>query len=365
MALWAVNATACVPVTRTGPDRDPAGWRTYLGAPRHDVSAAESLVAAPTRAWRTGVGRSVRGGIAIGDSVIAVGTLDRTVVLLERASGRVIWRRRVPGTVAGGPLLDGDRLYVATQATPDGRILALRLKTGANAWVARAGGVTAPLALTDSFVVSVSDAGLVQAWNAATGRLAWQRALGRAARATPVPTAAGIIVATLGDSLYLLDPASGAVRGRLGTPGTILGTPVIDSGRLYCATTTGRVLAVTIATFSIAWDRPLGEAIYGSPALVRDTLYLMSVAGSLWRVPVNAADQARSVPLGLPATAGPTPIAGGIVVGGMSGEVVLMDATTDSIRWRLHLRGPIEEPPLVRGRQLIVVSGGGAVEVFR
>jgi hypothetical protein len=91
----------------------------------------------------------------------------------------------------------------------------------------------------------------------------------------------------------------------------------------------------------------------------------MTAVGTLWRIPVNAHDQARSASLGVPATAGPTPIAGGILIGGMSGEVALVDAATDSIRWRMRLRGPIEEPPLVRNRQLIVVSGGGAVEVFQ
>lgn len=364
-AFWTVNAMACVPVTRFGPDRDPAAWRTYLGSPRHDASAAESLATAPVRTWRTGVGRSVRGGAAIGDSVIVVGTSDRTVVLLERATGRVLWRRRVPGTVAGGPLLDGDRVYLATQATPGGRVLALQLRTGATLWKAATGGVSAPIALTDSLVVAVSDGGLVQAFSIATGLAAWQRSLGRTARATPVPTAEGLVVATLADSLFLLDTASGVVRGRLATPGTVLGTPVTDGRRLYCATTAGRVLAVALTGFTVAWDRPIGDAVYGAPAMVGDTLYVMTINGTLWRAPVDAPDQARSVALGLSATAGPTPTASGILIGGTNGEVVLVDAVTDSVRWRMHLRAPIQEPPLVRDRQLILVSGDGAVEAYR
>lgn len=364
-ALWAVNAIACAPVIRVGPDRDPAGWRTYLGGPRHDASAAESLPTAPPRTWRTGVGRAVQGGAAIGDSVIAVGTSDRAVVLLERAGGHVLWRRRVAGSVAGGPLLDGDRVYVATQATPNGRILALRLKTGATIWETRSDGVSAPLALTNSLVVSVSDAGVVQALDAATGMSVWRRSLGRAGRATPVPVGDAIVVATIGDSLYLLDAATGAIRARLATPGTVLGTPVTDGGHLFYATTTGHVQSVALPALTVGWDRSLGDAVYGAPALVRDTLYVMTTGGTLWRVPVNAPDQARSIPLGLPSSAGPTPVAGGILIGGRSGDVVLVDAATDSVRWRMHVRGPIEEPPLVRARQLILVSGGGAVEAFQ
>ncbi len=364
-ALWAVNAMACVPVTRFGPDRDSTGWRSYLGAPRHDASATESLTTSPVRVWRTTAGRSVRGSPAIGDSVIAVGTSERSVVLLERAKGRLLWRRRVSGTIAGGPLLDGDRVYVATQATPDGRVFALRLKTGETAWSARTGGVSAPLALTGSLVVAVTDAGRVLAFDAATGTQVWQRPLGRAARAAPVPTDEGIVVATIGDSLYLLDPTNGTVRGRMATPGTVLGTPATDGRRLYCATTSGQVLAIALAGFTVAWNRPLGDAVYGAPALAGDTLYVMSAGGTLWQIPVGAPEQGRSVVLGLPATAGPTPVAGGILIGGNSGEVVLVDVATDSVRWRMQLRGPLEEPPLVRQRQLVLVSGGGTVEVFQ
>jgi len=364
-ALWAVNATACVPVARLGPDRDDAGWRVYLGSPRHDAFAAESLAAAPQSLWHTGVGRAVRGSPAIGASVIAVGTSDRSVVLLERATGQLIWRQRVPGPVAGGPLLAGDLLYVATQAVPDGRVLALRLKTGKVKWQARTGGVTASLALTGDLVVAVTDGGDVVALDAATGAQRWRCSLRRAARAAPVPTAEGIVVATLGDSLYLLDSATGTVRAHFATPGVVLGTPATDRHRLFLATTAGRLLALSLPTLAVQWERPLDDAVYGAPALVGDTLYALSARGTLWRVPVDAPDGARSVALGVSATAGPTPIAGGVLVAGVAGEVLLVDAASDSVRWRTQRRGPIEEPPLVRDRQLILVTGDGTVEAFR
>jgi len=365
VALWAVNAMACIPASRLGPDRDDAGWRVYLGSPRHDAFAAESLAAEPQSLWHTGAGRAVRGSPAIGARVIAVGTSDRNVVLLDRATGQTIWRQRVPGPVAGGPLIAGEVLYVATQAVPDGRVLALRLNTGKVQWRARTGGVTAPLALTGDFVVAVTDGGDVVALDAASGAQRWRRSLKRGARATPVPTAEGIVVATLGDSLYLLDSATGAVRAHRATPGGVLGTPATDGQRLFLATTAGRLLALSLPTLAVQWQRPLDDAVYGAPALVGDTLYALTARGTLWRVPVDAPDRARSVALGVTATAGPTPIAGGVLVAGVAGEVLLVDCASDSVRWRIRRRGPIEEPPLVRDRQLILVSGDGTVEAFR
>ncbi len=356
VGLWAVNAIACIATARVGPDRDEA---------RPDIFARESLAAAPQPLWRTGAGRAVRGSPAIGTRVIAVGTSDRNVVLLDRATGEQIWRQRVSGPVAGGPLLAGDLLYVATQAVPDGRVLALRLTTGKVKWRASTGGVTAPLARMGDLVLAVTDGGDVIALDAATGEQRWRRSLRRGARATPVPTAEGIVVATLGDSLYLLDSATGAVRAHRATPGAVLGTPAADGHRLFLATTAGRLLALELPTLAVQWERPLDDAVFGALALVGDTLYALSARGTLWRVPLDAPDRARSVALGVPATAGPTPIAGGVLIASVAGEVLFVDAASDSVRWRTKRRGPIEEPPLVRDRQLILITGDGTVEAFQ
>jgi outer membrane protein assembly factor BamB len=364
-AVWAVNAMACVPTVRYGPDSDTPGWPVYLGAARHDASARESLPTEPQPLWRTGAGRSVRGAIAIGTTVVAVGTTDRAVVLLERATGKVLWRRRVSGTIAGGPLIAGTRVFAATQAVPDGRVLALELRTGKTLWSVKTAGVTAPLALADTLVIAATDAGDVLGLAAASGQQRWRRPLGRVARATPVPTADGVVVATLGDSLFLLDAATGTVHARLPTPGTVVGTPATDGRRLFFGTTAGHLVAVALPALTVLWDRSVDGAVYGAAALQGDTLLALTDDGTLWLVPVDSPATARHVALGIPATAGPTPIAGGVLVAGVTGEVVLVDAASDSVRWRLQRRAPIEEPPLVRDQQLFLVSGGGSVEVLK
>jgi outer membrane protein assembly factor BamB len=364
-AVWAVNAIACVPVVRFGPDSDARGWPVYLGSARHDVSVAETLAADPQPQWRTSAGRAVRGALAIGTSVIAVGTSDRAVVLLDRASGERLWRRSVRGTVAGGPLIAGTRVFVATQAVPDGRVYALDLRTGKPLWTVRTAGVTAPLALSDSLVIAVTDAGDVLALAAATGTQRWKRALGRAARATPVPTSDGIVVATMGDSLFLLDGTTGAVRSEIATPGTVLSAPAWDGRRLVFGTTAGHLLRVSLPTLAVAWDRSVEDPVYGAVALHADTAVALTGAGTLWLVPLDAPEAARRVALALPSTAGPTPVAGGVLVAGLSGDVLLVNGANGAVRWRLLRRAPIEEPPLVRDRQLFLVSGGGLVEALR
>ena len=369
-ALWAVNATACVPSAKLGPARQERSWTAYLGSPRHDVSAGETLNPDPRPLWRAAVGRAVRGSPALGEGVLAAGTADRTVVLVDRANGDVLWRQRVDGTIHGGPLLDDDRLYVATEAQPRGRVYALRLRDGKPIWRRAVGGsVVAPLALDGDALYAGTEDGTVLRLDAERGSITWRRRLPGAVRVAPVPTPLGLVVATTADTLYSLDLRTGSAAARLATPGTVLATPAFESGpggdRVYLGTTAGRVLAVSVPTLTPFWDVAAGDAVYGAPAVARDTVYVLARNGALWTIPVHDPGGAARRTLDIVATAGPTPLAGGeVLVGSVSGEVLLVDRV-GTILWRAQVAGPIEEPPLVQGRQLVVVAGRGDIHAYR
>ncbi|MGH7643952.1 MAG: PQQ-binding-like beta-propeller repeat protein, partial [Gemmatimonadales bacterium] len=319
----------------------------------------------PRRLWRVRVGRAVRGTPAIGETILAVGGTDRTVTLLERASGEQVWSRGLKGTIHAGPLLDGDRLYVGTQQTPEGRVYALRLADGKAAWSVATGGVEAPLALTGDAVFAGTETGTIYRLARADGRTVWRRQLAGALRAGPVPTADGVAVATTSDTVYLLDLATGTVRARRATPGTVLGTPATDGRRLYLATTGGHLLALALPALDVQWDVPAGDAVYGAPALVGDTLYALTRTGALWLVPVDAPAEARRHALDVVSVAGPTPTRSGVLIGGVNGEVLLVDRESGVVRWRTLVDGPVESPPLVRDRQLVVVGGRGDIHAYR
>jgi outer membrane protein assembly factor BamB len=360
-------AAACAPAMKTGPARQESGWPAYLGNQRHDAAARETLNPDPRPLWHIGMGRGVRGSPALGEAVVAVGTADRNLVLVDRASGEVLWRTHLDGSVRAGPLLDEDRLYIATESQPRGRVYAVRLRDGRQLWRASAGSVTAPLAFDGDAIYAATEQGLVLRIEPDHGTVQWRRPLSGAVRAGPLvtPTGAGLVVATTTDTLYLLDRQTGAVRTQLTLPGAVLATPATDGRRVYLATTNGRIVAVDLASWSITWDRAAGDAVYGAPALVADTLLVLARNGRLWMIPVDTPDNATSQALDIVATAGPTPVASGVLVGSVSGELLLVDPKTGAIRWRAQVAGPIEEPPLVRDRQVVVVAGKGNIHTYR
>ena len=364
-ALCTVNAMACVPVVKPGPARQELGWTAYLGSARHDAGAGETLNPDPRPLWRAAIGRAVRGSPALGETILAVGTVDRNVVLVDRTSGDVLWRQRVDGTIRAGPLLDQDRLYVATEAQPEGRVYAIRLRDGKTIWRTRVGSVVAPIAFDGEALYAGTEGGAVVRVDPEAGSVRWRRALSGAIRAGPVATPHGLAVVTTADTLYLLDRTNGQVRGRLATPGAVLGTPATDGRRVYLSTTNGRVLAVALPELTVRWERAAGDAVYGAPALSRDTLYVLTRDGHLWLIPVEEPGAATRHALGIVATAGPTPIVPGVLVGSVSGEILLVDRGSGTILWRAQVAGPIEEPPLVQGRQLVVVAGRGDIHAYR
>ncbi len=358
-ALCTVNAIACAsyvppaaPSTRAklAPEHQETPWTAYLGNAQHDVSAAETLNADPRPLWRTTVGRAVRGSPAVAEAVIAVGTAERQVVLLERATGQVLWRVGLQGTIHGGPLLDQDRLYVATEESPEARVYALALRDGRTLWSTRTAGVQAALALTGDTLYAGTETGVLLRLATADGKVAWRRQLPGAVRAAPVPTPVGIAVTTTADTLFLVDRGTGEVVGHLALPGAVLAGPALAPGmrQLYLGTTGGHVLAVTLPELTVAWDFAAGAR-----------------NGTLWLIPRERPSGARSFALGIVATAGPTPLRSAVLAGSVSGEVVLVDPASGTILWRAQLDGPIEQPPLVRDRELVVIGGRGDIHVYR
>src|SRR6185295_6584802 len=177
--LFSVNAIAlaCAPALKTGPARQESGWPAYLGNQRHDAAAHETLNPDPRPLWHVGMGRGVRGSPALGESVVAVGTADKNLVLVDRASGDVLWRSHLDGSVRAGPLLDEDRLYVATESQPQGRVYAIRLRDGRPLWRTRVGSVVAPLAYDGEALYAGTEGGAVVRIDPENdgGRVAWRR----------------------------------------------------------------------------------------------------------------------------------------------------------------------------------------------
>lgn len=359
-----MSVNACASVQRTGPATQEHSWRTYLGSPRRSPDDGDSVAADPQPVWRAAVGRGIAGAPALTEELVAVAQVDRQVAILDRATGEVIWRRRLANPPGGGPLVDGDRVFVATQEA-SGRVYALRLRDGKGVWSEAVGDAAAPLALDDTLVLAATTAGVVAAFGVTEGQRVWRTRVPGAVRTVPVPVRGGIVVATGSDSLFLLDRATGAIRLRIGLHGSAVAAVALGDSCLLVGTSAGSLVALDATGFRPLWDTDLGGSVVGTVALWRGAAYALTHGGTLWRVPLDRPSAATRVETGIVARAGPAPTASGVFLSAVNGELVLVDPVTGARRWSVRLRAPLQQPVVLDAHFFLAASARGELVAFR
>jgi outer membrane protein assembly factor BamB len=360
-SLLGVNA--CTAVLHPAPRSQGRPWPAYLGSDTRAAAVPPALAAAPVERWRFHAGRGVVGAPALSEGLVALAQQDRKVVLLDRRTGAPFWRRNLHEDLGSGPLLAHDRVYVATQAE-HGRVIALGLASGNTEWSTRVGPVAAPLAERDATIYAASLEGLVVALRAMSGEVVWRTRLPGAVRVPAVVVGQGVIVATAADSLFLLDRRTGTVRVRRATDGTVLAAPALADTVLLVGSTGGTVEACDPATLATLWRVPVGGVVVGAVAVQRDTAFALTGAGQLWTIPLDDPAAAAGTSLGIVARAGPTPVAGGVLVAGVDGRLEWV-GRGGAARWTAKLRPPVAAPLVADGGDVLAVSERGEVVLFR
>ena len=131
------------------------------------------------------------------------------LLCLDAATGREIWRTRVPDAVFQRPTNGGPTIYFGCR---DGSVTRAAADTGTIAWRTDLGGpVVAPVALADGRLVAVTQTGTLVSLDAATGAVTWRFNLKGHTQAEPLCVAAPVVRA---GRLYLaaeIDTPAGRV----------------------------------------------------------------------------------------------------------------------------------------------------------
>lgn len=355
-----VNATACAPRRLEMPASDPGGWSQPLGTGTRAPSADEAVPDDPAAWWRANLGRAASGPPVMGDAVIVALGYDRYLVALDLADGARLWRSRLNAPGAASPLVAGDRIYAASGGH-DGRLYGYTLR-GRKLWERRMGFITAPLALVDSLVIAATETGVVTASAASSGQVRWVRQLSQAARAGVVPVPGGLLVAT-DDSVFRLNPASGQIEARAALPGAPVAAAAFQGDTVVATTADGQVTTFRSDDLAALWSLDLGAAVFGGPAVARDSVFVVSVRGVLWRIPLGDPERADGIPIGAAVRAPPSPVRDGVLIGTLGGEILLVRG--DSIMPQFRVEGPIEQPVVVRDGTMYVVDGRGRLHAWR
>lgn len=189
------------------------------------------------------------GGVGYDAGRLYVTTGFGFAVALDAKNGHEIWRWRINVPLRAAPVASGGRVFVMTH---DNQLFALNADDGKEIWnyqaIAESADVLsqAAVAVEGDVVVAPFSSGDLVALRADTGRVLWSDNLARARRVTP-----------------------------LGALSDIASAPVIDRGRVFAISHSGRMVSVDMRTGERLWTQDLAGV--QTPWVAGDYVYVVTV----------------------------------------------------------------------------------------
>ncbi|MGD2135705.1 MAG: PQQ-binding-like beta-propeller repeat protein, partial [Gemmatimonadales bacterium] len=283
-ALIGVNAVACGGVRVEPPESEPRPWTTYLAAPTRAPSAHERLEGLLDPLWSEDAGKATVGPVAVGQRVVVAQASDRKLTAWDRATGARLWRQNMATSGASGPLFTAERVFAASGGD-DGQVAAYDLTSGRRQWDRDVGPVVGTIAVEGGRVFAATQRGHLVALDATEGRIAWRRTFGGPLRAGVTALGANLLVAA-DDSLFLVSRYEGDIVASQFTAATVVRPPAVVPGAIVTASPAGVIAAYDEETLEPLWRVETGAAVFGSPAVARDTAFVTALDGTLWRIPL-------------------------------------------------------------------------------
>lgn len=265
----------------------------------------------------------------VGDGRLFTTQLLGRVFAVDAASGRWLWRKQTGHCSPSSPAYADGLVYVAFLApipcpkegdrTRGGMVVAWDAATGRVAWQTDlAPTESSPLVANGLVYVGAWDGGMY-ALDARTGAIRWRTDLGSqiTSSASWVDEASSgstpaVVIGTNDGSLVSLDAATGAIRWRarsnerLGSGREYFyATPTVAYGRVYIGNTDGWMYAFGARTGRLIWAQAAGTYVYTAAV---------------------AADQV-------------------IYIGTYDGFIIAYDAATGRERWRFEAPGAVHGAP--------------------
>ena len=198
-------------------------------------------------------GRAFGGGIAADAGRVFIATGFAEVIAVDAGSGKEIWRQSIVAPARSPPTVSDGRVFVVTV---DNQTQVLASADGRNLWTHTGTPETAGLvggaspAVEGDVVVVPYSSGEIFALRVENGRQLWSDNLAATRRTDSLSTLADI-------------------RGR----------PVIDRGRVFAISHSGRMVAIDLRTGDRTWEQDIGGT--ETPWVAGDYIYVISNEGEL------------------------------------------------------------------------------------
>jgi|APSaa5957512535_1039671.scaffolds.fasta_scaffold01528_2 outer membrane protein assembly factor BamB len=287
------------------------------------------------------------GGVVYDLGRIYAGTGFAQVVALDAATGREFWRTPVSGPMRSAPTAFGGKVYALTK---DNQLFAIDAELGVVDWTHTgieegAGLIGSASAAVDGDIVIVPySSGEIFALRAENGRQLWSDNLAAIRRVDAVSALADI-------------------RGR----------PVVDRGRVYAISHSGRMVAIDLASGRRAWEAEVGGV--NQPWIAGDFLFVVSTEGDVvalvaenglvrWVTPLGQFEDPEDRE-GLINWSGPVLASDRLIVTGSHGVAVALSPYTGEIIGEIEMPDDVSLPPILADETLYFQTDGARLIAYR
>ena len=287
------------------------------------------------------------GGVAYDLGKVYVGTGFAQVVALDARTGAELWRTPVSAPMRSAPTAFGGKVYAITK---DNQVFALDAELGTVDWTHTGIEETAGLigsaspAVDGDIVIVPYSSGEIFALRAQNGRQLWSDNLAAIRRADAVSALADI-------------------RGR----------PVLDRGRVYAISHSGRMVAIDLASGRRIWEAEVGGV--NQPWIVGRFLYVVTTEGDVVALVAENGLVRWVTPLGryedpedrgdLVSWSGPVLASDRLIVTGSQGVAVALSPYSGEIIGEIDMPDDVSLPPILAGETLYFQTDNARLIAFR
>ena len=297
------------------------------GKPVPQPATAPAPAPAPEKplyaeAWKRHIESTGRLRLTFGAAVVVTTGTSTPVQAWRMNDGELAWTIEDARDAVGAAAGDG-MIFVVV----GGRLLALDDGTGRTNWeksIAPEG--TGPV-WTPGGGVIVPDGESIRALRITDGGEVWAKAVGAGASAPPFVSGNRVIVPLESRAVVALDLATGAELWRAPT-GTVPGRIKAAAGRFYVVTANGTVCAFRETDGRSGWDYPTHMPAIGSVEVDGTNVYAALIDNTIRAYDARSGNDKWRSPLDARPVDGPTLLAGRLVLGLTSGEILTLDPAT-------------------------------------
>jgi len=266
-----------------------------------------------------------------------------------------MWRFGAGSAILAPPAVWNGQVFLVSS---DGYLYKLGLEDGVVNWRYHASGrVKSAPCVGGGLVYFGDEFGQMHALDAETGVVKWRFQARDAIFGAPNLSGNQLVFTSYDQHVYCLDAENGALNWQFETQGFIDGVPAIGEDRLYVAGSDGILRSLALENGELQWESQIGSVVQGSPVISQGLVIVGSFAAevkafglesgaNVWRYTSLAKDMIVT---------GPAAVAEDLViVAGWDGNLHALQPDSGRLLWRHRLRTKLEAAPTVVGHSVLM-----------